>query len=146
MTATRQKITIDVTPERLVSLAREWSEIAGETVRLQHIKGAVYGFCSELGALRLEHKYNCPREKARAFKSAAEGWCFCLYLSEESSMQRLIVILEGQGGPLDRSEVTYDDTGDDPGTAASLAIHDAIETWMLSPGDTIKIREPGREE
>lgn len=61
-------------------------------------------------------------------------------------MQRVIVILEGQGGPLERKEVEYDDTGDDPGEELSTAVQETIETWTLSAGDTIKIRELGREE
>lgn len=57
-------------------------------------------------------------------------------------MATLIVILEGTGGPLDRTEVTYE-LGNDPGEAANLALHQVIDKWILSPGDTIKI---GREQ
>lgn len=60
-------------------------------------------------------------------------------------MPTIIVILEGMGGPLDRQEVQYK-PGRDPGEALSIAAQEAIETWTLSAGDTIKIREPGREE
>lgn len=55
---------------------------------------------------------------------------------------KVIVVLDGGAGPLDRAEVTYT-PGDDPGEAASLAIHAVIEKWTLSPGDTIRI---GREQ
>lgn len=52
---------------------------------------------------------------------------------------KAVVVLEGQGGELDRAEVEVKRPGDDPGEALSIAIHDAIENWVLSPGDTIRI-------
>lgn len=52
----------------------------------------------------------------------------------------LIVTLEGRGGELDRTFVTYED-GNDAAEAANLAVHGVIDDWILSPGDTIKIVE-----
>lgn len=52
------------------------------------------------------------------------------------------VVLDGQGGELDRAEIEVQRPGDDPGEALSIAIHDAIENWTLSIGDTIRIEGP----
>lgn len=60
-------------------------------------------------------------------------------------MAKVVVVLDGMGGPLDKKEVEYQ-PGNDPGEALSLAVHDAIEPWILSAGDTIKIREAGWRE
>lgn len=67
-----------VTAARIDRLAREWSEIAGEPVGVTEIKGTFYGMCSELGAYRLEHKYN-NRPKCEAIYSKPYGsWAFRL--------------------------------------------------------------------
>lgn len=48
------------------------------------------------------------------------------------------ILLNGQGGELDRCPVIFNaDMSDD----MSDAIHDAIAGWILSVGDTIKIVE-----
>jgi len=60
-------------------------------------------------------------------------------------MDRFFVILEGQGGVLDTKEVPIP-AGADPDEAANLAAHEAIDTWTLSVGDTIKIRRPGEKD
>jgi hypothetical protein len=59
--------------------------------------------------------------------------------------KKVIVVLEGRGGVLDRQEVSYEERGD-ADEAVNLAVHEAISGMILSPGDTIKIREPGTEE
>ena len=48
------------------------------------------------------------------------------------------ITLTGSGGELDSQVITVKG-GDDPDEAASLAIHEVIEPWRLSPGDTITI-------
>lgn len=60
-------------------------------------------------------------------------------------MAKVTVVLEGRGGMLDRKDVEYREGGD-PDETLSLAVHEAIETWVLSVGDTIKIRETGWRE
>jgi hypothetical protein len=56
--------------------AREWPAIAGEPVRMEEIGGTLYGFCSELGALRLEHKFGAsPRIKA-GWSENVGSWFF----------------------------------------------------------------------
>lgn len=72
------RITIEVTPAALKRLALEWSQIAGEPIRVENISGAIYGFGgTELGALRLERKYRYST-RARALESPAYGWTFRL--------------------------------------------------------------------
>lgn len=56
-------------------------------------------------------------------------------------MKKVLVVLEGSGGPLDRVEVEADSE-----ETVDEAIQEAIEDWTLSVGDTIKIREPGWTE
>lgn len=67
---------LELTSARLKTLARDWEHIAGEPVRIEHVMGAIYGVCSELGARRLAMKYNSKR--ARAVNVAAYGWTFVL--------------------------------------------------------------------
>lgn len=61
-----------MTEAQIARLAADWSKIAGELVRIEEIKGIVYGFASELGTLRLYHKYQNPK-KCRAGYSANLG-------------------------------------------------------------------------
>lgn len=49
----------------------------------------------------------------------------------------ITIILEGRGGELDRQCINVDDEDD---REVSYQIHDAMEAWVLSPGDTITIR------
>lgn len=45
-----------VTDAMLARCEREWSDLAGEAVRVEHSKGALIAFGSELACLRLAHK------------------------------------------------------------------------------------------
>lgn len=45
-----------VTEAQLRRIQSDWSRIAGEDVAVEEIKGTIYGYCSELGALRLLKK------------------------------------------------------------------------------------------
>ena len=54
--------------------------------------------------------------------------------------ETVFAILEGQGGILERAEVTFT-PGRDRDEALNLALHEKIDTWTLSVGDTIKIRD-----
>jgi hypothetical protein len=69
---------LEVTEAMLKRLAADWSQIAGEPVRVEHISGAIYGFASELATLRLERKYRPASKRARALQSPAYGWTFSL--------------------------------------------------------------------
>lgn len=60
-------------------LANDWSKIAGETVKVEVISGTPYGFCSELGALRLFHKYQIVDGRAKAaWSENLKTWFFRL--------------------------------------------------------------------
>jgi hypothetical protein len=52
---------------------------------------------------------------------------------------KIRIVLCNSGGELDRQII---DVGDDDGTTnISCEVKEAIETWTLRPGDTIKIVE-----
>jgi hypothetical protein len=51
---------------------------------------------------------------------------------------KIKIVLSGSGGELDRQTI---DVRDDDSAEVSEQIHDAMETWVLSPGDTITIIE-----
>lgn len=62
-------------------VAAEWTKIAGAPVRVEYIKGTFYGYTSELGALRLFHKYNLMSRKvgtAAAFSVNLGTWYFAM--------------------------------------------------------------------
>ncbi len=54
---------------------------------------------------------------------------------------RVKVILDNGGGELDRKDISVSDNAQDLQEVLSLAIHEAIDKWVLSPGDTIRIEE-----
>lgn len=60
--------TAEVSAERCLRVAREWSMIAAEAVRVEYVKGTFYGYGSELAVYRIERKYNM-RPKCEAFYS-----------------------------------------------------------------------------
>lgn len=71
----------DAMPEATTALVRrterDWSAIAGEPVRVELIRGTIYGFCSELGALRLANRYRLSnRDRVKADRSPQYGWFF----------------------------------------------------------------------
>lgn len=55
----------------------------------------------------------------------------------EASQMQITIRLTGTGGELDRQTINVDD--EDDSAEVSEQIHDAIQTWVLSPGDTITI-------
>lgn len=52
---------------------------------------------------------------------------------------KITIVLNGAGGELDRQSI--DVPADDDSAEVSEQIHAAMETWVLSPGDTIIISE-----
>jgi hypothetical protein len=67
------------TENQLLRTQRDWEEIAGEGVDIEHIKGTIYGYCSELGALRLEHRYKAPNARA-GYSQSLKTWYFSLQM------------------------------------------------------------------
>jgi hypothetical protein len=53
-----EAMTVTITPNKIKRVADDWAQIAGESVEVEFISGTFYGFCSELGTLRLFKKYN----------------------------------------------------------------------------------------
>lgn len=67
------------TEQQIARLTADWSKIAGEKLKVERIGGAFYGFCSELGALRLFYKYRYSVDKAKVLYSDNQGtWVFRL--------------------------------------------------------------------
>lgn len=65
------------TMSQLRRVQEDWEKIAGCPVDIEYIKGTYYGFCNELGALRLEHKYKAKNARA-AYSQNRGGWFFSL--------------------------------------------------------------------
>lgn len=60
-------------------ITKDWTAIAGEPVEVEEIGGSYYGFCSELGALRLFHKYAITDGRAKAaYSPGQKSWFFRL--------------------------------------------------------------------
>jgi len=59
------------------------------------------------------------------------------------SEKTIAIILIGPGGELDRKKIIVNDDDDMSETSVAIcnAIEEAMEEWVLSPGDTIKIEE-----
>lgn len=56
-------------------------------------------------------------------------------------MSTITIILESTGGELDRATIEQPEIENRDDAATSDAIFAAIEDWLLSPGDTIRIVE-----
>lgn len=65
---------------RNLRTSREFSQIAGVPVTCEQIKGTMYGYCSELGALRLFHKYSNPKKCRAAYSENLRTWYFSIEL------------------------------------------------------------------
>jgi hypothetical protein len=52
----------------------DWSEYAGERVRVERIGGVLYAFGSELACLRLEHRMRVGRA---AYSENLQTWTYC---------------------------------------------------------------------
>jgi hypothetical protein len=67
-----------MTDNQSARITHDWVQVAGEPVRVEQIGGAVYGFTSELGALRLYHKF---RGAGRAgYSENLKTWYFSVEL------------------------------------------------------------------
>ena len=67
-----------MTEAQKARVTADWSKIAGKPVKIEEVGGTVYGFSSELGVLRLFHKFNC--ESARiGYSENLKSWYFVLH-------------------------------------------------------------------
>ena len=74
--------TISVTTA-IKRLEKDWSIIAKEPVKVEVIDDVFYGFCSELGSLRIAVKFPNQLIKSTAsygYSENLESWFFCLEL------------------------------------------------------------------
>jgi len=64
----------------LKRVKQQWEETAKETIEVEQIKGAIYGFGTELAVLRIEHGYRGSNpEKVRAgYSENMKSWYFVL--------------------------------------------------------------------
>jgi hypothetical protein len=63
-------------------LTREWLDIAkDQPVHVKRINDTIYGFTTELGALRLFHKYSNPRKARAEYSENLKTWYFALDLN-----------------------------------------------------------------
>jgi hypothetical protein len=53
---------MEVTTDQIKRTIKDWSAIAGEKVAVVHVGDMLYGYTSELGALRLYLKYANPNK------------------------------------------------------------------------------------
>lgn len=58
----------------------DWERMAGEAVEVEEISGTFYGFCSELGALRIAYQYRHGDSEAykAAYSENKKTWFFRL--------------------------------------------------------------------
>lgn len=66
------------TPEQITRTQQDWTAYAGEPVRVEEIGGALYGFASELGTLRIYRKYGGTDNTTQAFSRNMEHGLFLL--------------------------------------------------------------------
>lgn len=67
------------TQQQIERTAKDWTNYAGEPVKVEETGGAIYGFCSELGALRIAYKYRNSGDKAKAaYSENLKTWFFRL--------------------------------------------------------------------
>ncbi len=67
-------MTITATCEQMSRVIRDWSEYAGETVKVEQVGGAMYAFGSELALLRLHYRMKSGRVE---FSENLSTWFYC---------------------------------------------------------------------
>lgn len=69
---------IIVTKNVIKRVRIDWEKIAKTEVSVRFVKGAFWGFTSELGALRLEHEYNNRAKASASYSVNLKSWMFTL--------------------------------------------------------------------
>lgn len=65
---------LTITQTKIDLVQAEWSELAKEPIRVEHIGGTLYAFGSELATLRIYHKF---RGKGRvAYSENCQSWYY----------------------------------------------------------------------
>lgn len=71
-----------MTEAQAARTATDWTKIAGDRVTIEEIKDVIYGFTSELGALRLFHKFSCPSKCRAGYSQNMGSWFFSVDLPQ----------------------------------------------------------------
>ena len=66
------------TNQQIARLQADWSNIAGEQVKVEEITGTFYGFASELGTLRLYRKYQGADNTTQGYSTNMSTFYFRL--------------------------------------------------------------------
>lgn len=72
---------MSLSQNKINSVTKDFIEIAKEPVTVEFIGGTIYGFTSELGALRLFHRYNAAAHVAgctAGYSQNLKQWYFSL--------------------------------------------------------------------
>lgn len=80
---TTETTRLEITPAMIDRTARDWSERAGEPIKVEAHGTLIYGFGSELATLRLFRKFNMQegaKVTGRAGHHPAPGWGFYFVL------------------------------------------------------------------
>jgi len=74
------------TQNQISRIAQDWSKIAKEPVKVENVSGTIYGFCSEIAALRLANKY---RNSGKSFNG--DGWVITTFLIDYEGDDGIII-------------------------------------------------------
>lgn len=72
------------TAAQLDRTAKDWSCMAGENVRVEQTGGTLYGFCSELGALRVAYEYRRCENFRAEYSTNLSTWFVSIELPAHS--------------------------------------------------------------
>ena len=70
------------TQAQLSRVGSDWTRIAGEAVTVEQINSTIYGFCSELGALRLGNRMSAGRVE---FSKNLGTWFYAMDLMQAAA-------------------------------------------------------------
>jgi len=68
----------ELSTSSLNRVQRDWERVAKEPMELEWIKGALYGFGSELAVLRLFHHYRRSPNARAQYSGNRRSWVFSL--------------------------------------------------------------------
>lgn len=69
------------TAAQIARTANDWGQMAGEAVTVEQIGNAIYGFCSELGALRILKRYRTVERATAEYSQNLGKWFFCIEMT-----------------------------------------------------------------
>ena len=63
------------------NLKRFWTKIAKEAIRMGYTPGAIYGYCSELGILKILNEYRFSEKAKIGYSKKYSSWYFRLEIT-----------------------------------------------------------------